>query len=367
MKYDKIPAKMKDLKAWLLWHRYPQSDGTVKKVPNDFLHEKNPSWDTIRLFSFTEAKARLYSHSILADGLGIAFRPESVLAGIDIDDAILANGDYNIPVRQVILPVLKQALADNCYIERSISGTGYHIYGYTKLKPVLQALNCGGKIVSKNIEIYYSDCYFTVSGDTLSSGWGCLDNAIRNAYQIIKGEPLTELPQKPQIKPVATVNGQVGQALPATDKPLKKPSKTVPDGELSDDVILNLPGLTISSVMKIMANDHEYNGAEACEALKYGYPAEASDKSVYDQKIIGALVFWLYRFGEDDICNVFKNSALYRAPETSKKGKAYLTKSVHKAFIMACKYFPAVNYKKLSPAEKEKLSEWLESKKEGKA
>ena len=85
-----------------------------------------------------------------------------------------------------------------------------------------------------------------MSGDRLNDGWGCLDDSIRIAYQIIKGQPLSEqLPepeqkstQTPIIKDITANNNQVGDNVPLTDKPTKKQAETLPEGEFSDTDVM---------------------------------------------------------------------------------------------------------------------------------
>ena len=374
MKYDfsKVPKEMQDLMCWLTWHRFPQPDGSFKKVPDDFTRkDKKITWDNMTYMFMSQAKQKLYSPTSLSDGIGFAFKKESIFAGIDIDNAILKDGGYNEPVRQRILPILQTARRDGCYIEKSISGTGYHIFGYTYLKPFLLASTDGsGKVNSENVEIHYANSYFTVSANVLQSGWGCLDDSIRVAYQIINGKPLSEqLPepeqkstQTPIIKDITANNNQVGDNVPLTDKPTKKQAETLPEGEFSDTDVLQLPGMSVSATLSIMAKDHRKYGAETDEALRTGYPNEDLNKSDFDAKIIGTLCYWLYRYGESEICKVFEKSALYRSPDTTSKGNNYVQYTVHKEYLNAEKFFPAVNYKRLTAEEKDKLKRWVRRK-----
>lgn len=382
MTYDfsRVPKEMQDLLCWLTWHRFPQPDGKIKKVPDEFTRsDKKVTWATMPYMFMAQAKQKLYSPSSLSDGIGFAFKAKSAFAGIDIDDAILPlpDGGYNEPVRKIILPVLAQAQRDGCYIEKSISGTGYHIYGYTDLKPFLFAASGTGKIVSKNLEIYYADSYFTVSGNCLSGGWGSLDNTIRIAYQIIKGVPLPEhLPtpmETPGNIPTAAKNDKAGETIiPPTDKPVKKQAKPVqesviPAGEFSDQDVLRLPGTTVAKALYHMSQDEEHHGAEAFAALKGGYPANVVNKSEYDEKILGVLAYWLYRFGVSEIVRVFQGSSLWTSDRIKKKSEKYVSQAAEKAFNNAEKFFPAADYYKLDKQERVKLKRWLERKKRGEA
>lgn len=370
--FSKIPQEMQNLLCWLTWHKFPQQDGTFKKVPDEF-SRNGKTWETIPYMFMSQAKQKLYSPSSLSDGIGFAFKAKSIFAGIDIDDAIKQDGGYNEPVRKIILPVLAQARRDGCYIEKSISGTGYHIYGYTNLKPFLFAASGSGKIVSENIEIYYADSYFTVSGNCLSGGWGNLDNTIRIAYQIIKGEPLPEqLPTAtPENAPVAASNSPAGETVPTAQENAAEQAQTekksvVPAGEYTDQDVLNLPGTTVAKVLNFMSKDKLKHGAEAFEALRKGYPANVN-KSEYDEKILGVLTYWLYRFGVSEVVRVFQGSALWNDERIKKKTAHYVEQAAEKAFNNAEKFFPAADYLQLDNQEKAKLKRWIKRKERGEA
>lgn len=371
--FAKIPKEMKNSISWLAWHKlFDSKTGKYKKRPNQFRKEtpdQHIGWDMLKLQTFQEAKDEYMNHASKSDGIGFAFTSTSVWAGIDIDDALFKDGRYNTPVREIIKPILAQAIKDKCYIEKSISGTGYHIFGWTSIKPTLQAV-ASAYIKGNNIEIHFEKSYFTVSGDRLNDGWGCLDDSIRIAYQIIKGQPLSEqLPEPEQkstktpiIKDITANNNQVGDNVPLTDKPTKKQAETLPEGEFSDTDVLQLPGMSVSATLSIMAKDRRKYGAETDEALRTGYPNEDLNKSDFDAKIIGTLCYWLYRYGEAEICKVFEKSALYRSPDTTSKGKNYVQYTVHKEYLNAEKFFPAVNYKRLTAEEKDKLKRWVRRK-----
>lgn len=367
MSYDfsKVPKEMQDLLCWLTWHRFPQPDGKIKKVPDEFTRkDKKITWDNMPYMFMSQAKQKLYSPQSLSDGIGFAFKEQSIFAGVDIDGAILPDGAYNEPVRKIILPLLRQARQDGCYIEKSISGTGYHIFGYTTLKPFLMSATDGsGRVDSENIEIHYAKSYFTVSGDVLQSGWGCLDNTIRIAYQIIKGEPLPETTHKNT--PTTATNSTAGITIPPTKEnaveQAKTATKNIPAGEFTDADVLALPGLTVASVLDLMSKDTRKNGGEISYAMKVGHP-DGYNKSEYDERALGVLTYWLYRYGVDEIVKVFKTSALWTDERIKKKSDHYVEQAATKAYNNAEKFFPAVNYKRLTSEEKAKLNRWIRRK-----
>ena len=367
MSYDfsKVPKEMQDLLCWLTWHRFPQADGKIKKVPDEFTRkDKKITWDNMPYMFMAQAKQKLYSPQSLSDGIGFAFKEQSIFAGIDIDNAILTDGAYNEPVRQKILPILQTARRDGCYIEKSISGTGYHIFGYTHLKPFLLASTDGsGKVNSENVEIHYANSYFTVSANVLQSGWGCLDDSIRVAYQIIKGEPLPETTH--ENTPTKATNTTTGINIPPAKENAVEHAKTatkdIPAGEFTDADVLALPGLTVASVLDLMSKDTRKNGGEISYAMKVGHPG-GYNKSEYDERALGVLTYWLYRYGIDEIVKVFKASALWTDERIKKKSENYVKQATEKAYRNAQKFFPAVNYKRLTAEEKAKLNRWVKRK-----
>lgn len=367
MSYDfsKVPKEMQDLLCWLTWHRFPQADGKIKKVPDEFTRkDKKITWDNMPYMFMAQAKQKLYSPQSLSDGIGFAFKEQSIFAGIDIDNAILTDGAYNEPVRQKILPILQTARRDGCYIEKSISGTGYHIFGYTHLKPFLLASTDGsGKVNSENVEIHYANSYFTVSANVLQSGWGCLDDSIRVAYQIIKGEPLPETTH--ENTPTKATNTTIGINIPPAKENAVEHAETatkdIPAGEFTDADVLALPGLTVASVLDLMSKDTRKNGGEISYAMKVGHPG-GYNKSEYDERALGVLTYWLYRYGIDEIVKVFKASALWTDERIKKKSENYVKQATEKAYRNAQKFFPAVNYKRLTAEEKAKLNRWVKRK-----
>lgn len=375
--FDKIPQKLADTRFWIFWHRN-YDNGKIKKVPDEFvrLHRegRKVSWDDVNYKDLKTLKQiMLFDRACNAEGVGIAFRPNNDLAGIDIDGAINKDGSYNLPVRNKILPILAQARKDGCYIEKSYSDTGYHIYGYTTtaIKSRLYVVNNGSGVINAkgthNVEIHYANTYFAVTGKALSGSWGCLDNTIKLAYEIIKGKPLFEkIPPEVLETPQAHPDNNTGVTVPPTVKPPEiktETAKNASDGEFTDADVLALPGMDIKDVINIMSRDHTKHGAAAYKALKDGYP-DGVNKSDYDEKILGTLVYWLYRFGEEEICRIFSESALYRSPDTTAKGKNYLSYTVHKL----CRpdnvdiFFAAAKWDKLTDDEKAKLKRWMDRK-----
>ena len=125
--------------------------------------------------------------------------------------------------------------------------------------------------------------------------------------------------------------------------------------------MLALPGLTVASVLDLMSKDTRKNGGEISYAMKVGHPG-GYNKSEYDERALGVLTYWLYRYGIDEIVKVFKASALWTDERIKKKSENYVKQATEKAYRNAQKFFPAVNYKRLTAEEKAKLNRWVKRK-----
>ena len=110
------------------------------------------------------------------------------IVGIDLDSVLQSDGT-SFPVSQeYVMPIVKQARKDGCYMEYSVSNTGVHIYGISKHKSDLFALDPLGVIYSYFVEIYYAVSHLVVTGDALSftDELNCIDNTIDVAMEQIK-------------------------------------------------------------------------------------------------------------------------------------------------------------------------------------
>ncbi len=143
-----IPAELAGLSQWVV--------ADERKVPyrpydpaTEASHSSPDNWGTL---DDATANARPY--------VGFVFSESDDYIGIDLDKT--ETGQLPAEVVDFHRMVL-ESFAD-CYIERSISGTGYHIICKGKLNTDLS----GTKNSLNRMEIYQHSRYFTVSGDVVN-------------------------------------------------------------------------------------------------------------------------------------------------------------------------------------------------------
>jgi primase-polymerase (primpol)-like protein len=141
---------MKEEDQWVCW-RTEERDGKATKVPiNPYTGGYAKSNDTSTWSDFDTALA--YNREAAdIEGVGFMFHEDGLYAGVDLDDCRdPKSGD----VEDWAKDILDQL---ESYTERSPSGTGFHVivYGFVP----------DGGNRRRDIEIYDSHRYFTVTGD----------------------------------------------------------------------------------------------------------------------------------------------------------------------------------------------------------
>ena len=186
-KWTKIPAELKNYNNWLTWYYKHNPDRQKpEKVPNI----GHGLWDSKKYYNFPavlqEFSRCQQANNSRADGIGIAFTNYNDLIGIDIDGI----NDANIP------PAIQAILlaGKTTYIEKSVSGKGYHLIGKFSNKGLLlkmmQSYNgrTGAKSKDLRIELYITGRYFTVSGDCINDCFGDIGSAFALAWEYITGK-----------------------------------------------------------------------------------------------------------------------------------------------------------------------------------
>ena len=370
---SKVPNELKSLPCWLTWKFVPKEGSKPEKKPN----VPPGLWDNKKLYCFDNVlkeyeRCQRTDNKSRADGIGFAFLSSSDIVGIDIDNI----PDEELKNNPAILSLLN--IGKSSYIERSVSRKGFHLMGTCSNKSLLLSLfrqynkGTGAKSPDGKLEMYAADHYFTMSGYTCYAGWGNIDLAIMIAWEYITGTPMLQSINTLQTHQKATQNAHTAPVTTNTTQTLNPDLKTQPGANPnahfseSDKEILAMPGLSIETTIKKM-----YAANPVIEnILKNGYAAAPSDwkvdgnadesKSGIDMKIAGTLCYWLKRYGIPAIVKVMSHSAIHREKHDRDD---YLLRTVQTAYESAEKFYPAANYKKLSPEEKIKLNRWLESKK----
>ncbi|MBX9901626.1 MAG: hypothetical protein K2Y28_12660 [Burkholderiaceae bacterium] len=147
--FSRIPKSLLDYPHWVLW-RYVQKDGRWTKPPFQ-TNEKFAKTNDSRTHATFEQVAAAYGRGGF-DGIGLVLRHG--LCGIDLDHVIDAGGEIE-PWAGEILDRFS-----GTYIERSPSGTGFHILTLGKFQ------RCGKAGPGNRLEIYdeSSTRYFTLTG-----------------------------------------------------------------------------------------------------------------------------------------------------------------------------------------------------------
>ena len=355
--FDKVPNELKTLPLWLTWQYEKRPNGKLSKAPN-----ATPSRWPINLGVFADVVKKTDDNN----GIGIVIAND--LVGIDIDNI----DDDNIPED---IQRLLSAGYDG-YMEKSVSGHGYHIVGYCSNKALLLKLfndyNNATCIRTDNVEIYLDNQFFTVSGNTISKKYGCIDNAIILAWQIATGKPLLSCIHID----ASTTTKKIQPNITIASYKSKQKVNIVPDtqdGKLSispeQKQILRLPGIDINKAIEKMyeANpDLKLVLEQGYSAVPYEWIDGLSDKSPsgIDMKVTGTLCHWLYRYGKNAIITLLEESAICRN-EKNDKNNAYLINTVNKAYDSKEKFFYAVDFQKLNNKQKQeykKLTEAIKDK-----
>ena len=369
--YSKIPAELKSLPDWTTWQFVPRPGKKPEKKPN-----VPPSqWTNGKLYSF-DAVLREFDRCQLqndskADGIGIVFHENNSIIGIDIDN-ISDNEAETDPIIKSLLTVGRAG-----YIERSVSGGGFHLIGTCSNKKILIDLlkSYNGKSGARTakIELYINKRFFTVSGHAICSNFGNIDIAALIALEHITNKPIlcsiasiinnSSIATEPKPAPCqCNINNTPTPAL-ATIPP--------PPDTFSDEEVLKLPLRPIKETIKfmyktkpILKNILEKDGfvlaPDYWKVYGRNNPKKDTSPSGFDQEIASVVIFWLYRYGVGKIIEILSESKLNR----DKPLADYWVRTVSGAYERAIEFFPATYLGKLSWTEQQKLKNWQNWKKE---
>ena len=176
---DTIPNEMKLTPSWINWYKVPFSNDKIKKQPIPYLPEEDAFYKTLKTYSFEQIVQRAQITNTI--GIGFVFNDTHPFIGIDIDNIMIPNAystHFEKEMYKIAENLIKQAKKDNCYIEKSISEKGIHIYGYSKKKIEYVKQYPKGYHHSLCAEVFYNKNYLTVTGNCIHNAWGCIDNTV---------------------------------------------------------------------------------------------------------------------------------------------------------------------------------------------
>lgn len=369
---NKIPAELKSYSDWTTWYYNLKDNG---KKPEKCPNVPPSKWDKGNLYTFNGIlrefdRCQLPDNKSHADGIGIVFHENNNLIGIDIDNI----SDNEAEADPIIKSLLTTGQAG--YIERSVSGGGFHLIGKCSNKQVLIDLlkNHNGKSGARTakIELYINKRFFTVSGNAICSNFGNIDIAALIALEYITNKPIlcsiasiinnSSIATKP--KPAlyqCNINNTLTPAL----------ATPPPPNTFSDEEVLKLPLRPIKETINfmyktkpILKNILEKDGfvlaPDYWKVYGRNNPKKDTSPSGFDQEIASVVIFWLYRYGVGKIIEILSESKLNR----DKPLADYWTRTVSGAYERAIEFFPATYLGKLSWTEQQKLKNWQNWKKE---
>ncbi|MCI2926188.1 DnaB-like helicase C-terminal domain-containing protein [Staphylococcus hominis] len=156
--FDAIPQEMKDIPQWFMWKAIDtgRSDGKLSKYPTD-TNGNTITWNnTDELYTFNEVKNAYESSNQFA---GISFNVAgSALVIIDID---LENDENGQPT----LTEKEKAFLKAGYVEKSVSGRGYHVVLAGDLPTSLQNSKNVYDEHDNKLEVFYNTGFIAVTGD----------------------------------------------------------------------------------------------------------------------------------------------------------------------------------------------------------
>lgn len=268
--YDNIPAEMREYKSWCLWKKVVKPDGSLTKIPFQANGEPAKSNDPATWITFEQAVACAPAY----DGIGFVLSLNDPYAFIDLDDKH-NNNPPDVTARQ--MKILKEF---DSYSERSPSRTGCHIIVKGSVPK-----GCN----REKIEIYSNERFMTMTGDT----WAIRPIVDRN-------DLLNQL--------YFQIVGQSSHENLSADIPEGTETQT-------DDEIIEL-AFKYNSEKFVLLSLGEWQGR---------YPSQSEADQAY-MNIISA-----YTRSKQQTIRIYSRSKLAET-DAKRKSKAYLTRTVNKAF-----------------------------------
>lgn len=274
-----VPATMKELSNWCAFNYYKDADGEYKKKIWN-CNAEGKSWakcnDSTTWASFD--KAISFARKNACDGLSFALSKDSGIFCIDLDDCKI-DGKYT-PLAWGVYNSAK-----NTYIERSVSGSGLHVFGRKAGDVDFSAL--GNKNADGTLEFYDENRFISMTGDIFMKSHRSLTTF--SASDKLLTATAEHLPLKSQ---------------------LRRPEKTFVNSESDSAVIAR-----IRRSKKADEFNRLYAGENVC-----------GDWSRSDMKLLNILGFFT-NCDEAQMRRIFETSGLMR----DNKSKGYLDRSIAKA------------------------------------
>lgn len=156
--FDAIPQEMRDIPQWFMWKAIDtgRSDGKLSKYPTDINGNKITWNDTDELYTFSEVRNAYESSNQFA---GISFNVAG--SGLIIIDIDLENDENGKPT----LTEKEKLFLNAGYVEKSVSGRGYHVVLKGDLPTSLQNSKNVYDEYDNKLEVFYNTGFIAVTGD----------------------------------------------------------------------------------------------------------------------------------------------------------------------------------------------------------
>lgn len=158
--YYNIPDEMKSINRWVCLSMVEEGGKVIKKPVSAYSGKVASITDEENWADFATALKYYQEHQDRINGIGFVFADTDDIVGIDFDDCL--DNDGNL-INDAIQAIVSRT---NSYIERSVSGTGLHVYVRGKLPTTT-----GVKLSTENsphgfgIELYEQKRFFIVTGN----------------------------------------------------------------------------------------------------------------------------------------------------------------------------------------------------------
>lgn len=279
---ENIPAELKQLKQWVVW-KPEKKPGKVKpdKVPyslqlnpvTGIIEEKRAAVNNPDTWMTFDEALQLMKSKRKYKGLNFALTEESGIVGVDIDQAIDAEGNEDENKFNEIKNL-------KTYAELSPSGKGLRAFCFGTFPD-------GEEIHKGDFETYKKNHFLSVTGNKLKDAPSTINNV---------QEALTEF----RVRYFKQAVAQIESKLPVTSI------------ELSDQEIINRLANSKAAGTATKFRKLFFNG----DIEEYG-----NDHSSADMALVSKLVFYTQK--EEQIDRIFRQSKLFR-PEKWDRNAGYL-------------------------------------------
>lgn len=158
--YNNIPEEMKSIARWVCLNMVEEGGKQTKRPVSAHSGKVASITDEANWADFNTAIKYYQEHQDRINGIGFVFTDDDDIVGIDFDGCLDTDGNL---INDTIQEIVSR---NTSYIERSISGTGLHIYVRGKLpKNTGVKLSTEGSPYGFGIELYEQKRFFVVTGN----------------------------------------------------------------------------------------------------------------------------------------------------------------------------------------------------------